>query len=457
MKLGVVILAAGQGTRMRSQLPKVLHRLAGKPLLGHVLDAAKDIGAEQVCVVYGHGGERVRDAMAGYDCSWVEQTPQLGTGHAVIQAMPAMQQMDRVMVLYGDVPLITVGTLQGLVDASRETVLGLLTTRLPDPSGYGRIVRNDDGRVRRIVEQKDATELELEIAEINTGFLVADRTRLADWLDRIDDANSQREYYLTDVIGLAAGDGVEIATAQPGDVEEVCGINNRVQLAELERWFQCQQAHRLMLAGTTMADPSRFDLRGRLEVGPDAVIDVNVIIEGQVTLGAGVEIGPNCFLRDCTIGEGTQVFANSVIEEARVGCGAKIGPFARLRPEAELADGAHIGNFVEIKKAVIGQGSKVNHLTYIGNAEIGSGVNVGAGTITCNYDGVNKHTTTIGDDAFIGSNSSLVAPVTIGSGATIGAGSTIGRDTPPDKLTLTRAKQVTFDSWQRPRKIDKIR
>lgn len=452
MKLGVVILAAGQGTRMRSQLPKVLHPLAGKPLLGHVLDTAKEIGAVKVCVVYGHGGERVRDAMAVYDCAWVEQTPQLGTGHAVMQAMPAMQQMDRVLVLYGDVPLISTATLQRLQQASANTALGLLTTLLPDPSGYGRIVRDGENRVQYIVEQADASEAQLEIAEINTGFLVADRARLGDWLSRIGDNNSKREYYLTDIVSLAAADSIEIATAQPGAVEEVCGINNRVQLAELERWFQRRQAHELMLAGTTIADPSRFDLRGRLVAGSDTHIDVNVVIEGQVTLAAGVQVGPNCVLRDCTIGADTQILANCVIEESRIGSGARIGPFARLRPDADLGDSTHIGNFVEIKKAVIGNGSKVNHLTYIGNAEIGCGVNVGAGTITCNYDGVNKHTTTIGDNAFIGANTALVAPVTIGSGANIGAGSTIAHDAPAGKLTLNRARQMTIDNWQRPPK-----
>ena len=452
MKLGVVILAAGQGTRMRSQLPKVLHCIAGKPLLSHVLDSANEVGANQVCVVYGHGGERVRSAMDAYDCAWVEQAPQLGTGHAVMQAMPAMQDMDRVLILYGDVPLISTATLRCLLHESAHTALGLLTTLLPDPTGYGRIVRDDHGRVLRIVEQKDATPDEMAVDEINTGFLVADRARLGDWLSRIDADNSQKEYYLTDIVGLAAGDGVEIATTHPGAVEEVSGINNRAQLAALERWYQRQQAQTLMLAGTTIADPSRFDLRGRLDADPDTFIDINVVIEGRVNLGAGVRIGPNCVLRDCTIGADTQVFANCIIEEATVGSGARIGPYARLRPEADLADATHVGNFVEIKKAVIGRGSKVNHLTYIGNAEIGSRVNVGAGTITCNYDGVNKHMTTIGDDAFIGSNTALVAPVTIGSGATVGAGSTITRDAPAEKLTLNRAQQITVDNWQRPRK-----
>jgi len=393
--------------------------------------------------------------MADYDCAWAEQAEQLGTGHAVMQAMPRLQDMDRVLVLYGDVPLTQPATLQRLIDEAVETHLGLLTTMLDDPTGYGRIVRDPTGRVLRCVEQKDATEAELEIDEINTGILIADRVKLDNWLSRIGKGNAQGEYYLTDVLALAVADGVEIATSQPQSLEEVSGVNDRIQLAALERSFQRRQAEELMRHGVTLADPDRFDLRGRLQTAPDISIDVNVVIEGEVQLAEGVSVGPNCLLRDCEIGPDTQVFANCVIENAVIGSGALIGPFSRLRPEAVLADGVHVGNFVEIKKSRVGEGSKVNHLTYVGDAQIGSGVNVGAGTITCNYDGANKHVTVIGDDAFIGSNASLVAPLEIGAGATVGAGSVISRGAPAGKLTLTRAEQVTLDWWRRPHKTPK--
>lgn len=452
MKLGVVVLAAGQGKRMRSHLPKVLHPLAGRPLLAHVLDAAHAVGSERVCVVYGHGGDLVRERMVDYDCTWAEQAEQLGTGHAVRQAMPRMQDVDRVLVLYGDVPLIRPATLQRLVDEAADTRLGLLTVLLEDAAGYGRIVRDEQGRVLRNVEQKDASHAELEIHEANTGVLIADRARLGDWLSRIGKDNAQGEYYLTDVIALAVGEGVEIATTQAPTVEEVSGVNDRVQLAALERFHQRSQAEDLMRAGVTLADPARIDIRGRLKTAPDVSIDVNVVFEGDVVLAEGVSIGPNCLLRDCRIGPDTQVFANCVIEHADVGANGRIGPFSRLRPQARLAEDVHIGNFVEVKKSHIGRGSKVNHLTYIGDAEIGTGVNVGAGTITCNYDGANKHRTVIGDGAFIGSNVSLVAPVEVGAGATLGAGSVINRPAPAGELTLTRAKQVTLFGWQRPRK-----
>lgn len=455
MKLGVVVLAAGQGTRMRSATPKILHPLAGRPLLGHVLDTAQGLGAHRICVVYGHGGELVRESMSDYECEWVLQEEQKGTGHAVMQAMPSMEGMDRIMVLYGDVPLILSQTLQRLADAAADTSLGLLTVELDDPAGYGRIVRDAAGRVLSIVEQKDASDAELRIAEINTGFLVADGPSLADWLSRIGSDNAQREYYLTDVIALAVADGIQVATSQPETLEEVSGVNDRVQLAALERHYQRLQAENLMRSGVTLTDPARFDIRGSLQVEPDVSIDVNVIIEGEVQLGAGVTIGPNCLLKDCIIGPGTRVFANSVIEGARVGSGALIGPFARLRPETVLADRVHIGNFVEIKKSRVGDGSKLNHLTYVGDAQVGSGVNVGAGTITCNYDGVAKHRTLIGDNAFIGSNSSLVAPVEVGEGATIGAGSVISFQAPAGKLTIERARQTTIENWMRPTKVRK--
>jgi len=452
MKLGVVILAAGQGTRMRSRLPKVLHTLAGRPLLAHVLDTSHAVGADRICVVYGHGGELVREAMSAYDCLWVEQADQLGTGHALMQAIPQMHDMDRVLVLYGDVPLIGGDTLLRLAGEAANTELGVLTAFLQDPTGYGRIVRDGAGRVLRNVEQKDATEAELEIEEVNTGFLIADRARLTEWVARIGNDNAQSEYYLTDVIGLAAADGIHVATSQPGSIEEVCGINDRVQLAALERFYQRRRAEDLMRAGVTLLDPGRLDIRGRLTAGRDVTIDVNVVIEGDVILGEGTRIGPNCLLRDCVIGAETQVHANCVIEGATVGEGARVGPFARLRPEAALEDSVHVGNFVEIKKSTIGKGSKVNHLSYVGDARVGTGVNVGAGTITCNYDGVNKHLTVIGDGAFIGSNTALVAPVEIGAGATIGAGSVITRSAPPETLTLERGRQVTVKDWKRPRK-----
>jgi bifunctional UDP-N-acetylglucosamine pyrophosphorylase/glucosamine-1-phosphate N-acetyltransferase len=452
MKLGVVVLAAGKGKRMRSRLPKVLHRLAGRPLLAHVLDTAQAVGAARIGVVYGHGGELAPEMLAAYGCSWVEQAQQLGTAHAVMQAMPLMQDMDRILVLYGDVPLTRPATLRRLVGEAEETDLGLMTVDLEDPTGYGRIVRDTEGRVLHIVEQGDATEDELGITEINTGILIADRARLGVWLSRIGKQNAQGEYYLTDVVALAVADGIRIATNQPQGPEEVTGVNDRLQLAALERYFQRRQAEELMCAGVTLADPARLDVRGRLYAEPDVFIDVNVIIEGEVRLADGVSIGPNCLLRDCTIGPGTQVFANSVIENAEIGADARVGPFSRLRPEAVLADRVHVGNFVEIKKSRVGEASKVNHLTYVGDALIGSGVNVGAGTITCNYDGANKHRTVIGDGAFIGSNVSLVAPVEIGENATIGAGSVISRGAPAGKLTVTRAGQLTLNGWKRPRK-----
>jgi bifunctional UDP-N-acetylglucosamine pyrophosphorylase/glucosamine-1-phosphate N-acetyltransferase len=452
MTLGVVILAAGKGTRMCSALPKVLHPLAGRPLLRHVLDTAEAVGAARVGVVYGHGGDLVPNALQDADCVWVEQRERLGTGHAVQQALPAMGDVDRVLVLYGDVPLIEAETLNRLIADSAASALGLLTMQLADPSGYGRIVRAANGRVLRIVEQKDASEAERAITEVNTGIVIAERDRLTHWLGRIDNHNVQREYYLTDIISLATADGVEVVTAQPETLEEVAGINDRVQLAALERYHQRRTAECLMRRGTSIIDPARIDIRGRLECERDVVLDVNLICEGRVRIGADARIGPNCVLKDCDIGAGAEVLANSIIEGARVGPGARIGPFARLRPGAEVGRDCHIGNFVEIKQSRVAEGSKVNHLSYIGDADIGSGVNVGAGTITCNYDGANKHRTVIGNGAFIGSNSALVAPVEIGAGATIGAGSVIVSDAPAHQLTLGRGRQVTVEGWQRPGK-----
>jgi bifunctional UDP-N-acetylglucosamine pyrophosphorylase/glucosamine-1-phosphate N-acetyltransferase len=452
MKLGVVILAAGKGTRMRSALPKVLHPLAGRPLLRHVLDAAEALGAARICCVYGHGGDLVPKTLADANCDWVEQSERLGTGHAVLQAMPTMTNMDRILVLYGDVPLIEPETLNRLVADSNGAAMGLISMHLDDPSGYGRIVRDKRGHVLRIVEHKDASEAELGIQEINTGIIVADARRLGDWLKRIDNNNVQGEYYLTDVIGLATSDGVEVVTTHPEAPQEVAGVNDRLQLAELERYHQRRLAETLMLQGTTVLDPARLDIRGTLVCERDVTLDVNLIVEGRVRLGANVRIGPNCLLKDCEIGAGAEVFANSVIEGAHVGAGARIGPFARLRPEANIGDHCHIGNFVEVKKSRIAAHSKVNHLSYIGDAELGSLVNIGAGTITCNYDGANKHLTKIGDGAFIGSNTALVAPVEVGAEATIGAGSVITRDAPAAQLSLTRAPQVSIAGWRRPRK-----
>jgi bifunctional UDP-N-acetylglucosamine pyrophosphorylase/glucosamine-1-phosphate N-acetyltransferase len=450
MKLGVAILAAGMGKRMRSRLPKVLHPLAGRPMLVHVVAAAARIGAERTVVVYGHGGEQVRAAMAGEGCEWVEQAEQLGTGHAVMQAMPLLRNMDRVLVLYGDVPLVDPNTLARLIETSKNSGLGILTAILDDPTGYGRIIRDATGRILRSVEQKDATPEELAVQEINTGFLVADCARLDGWLKRLTNANAQGEYYLTDVIGMAVAEGELVASVHPATLEEVSGVNDRAQLACLERFYQRRLAEELMRSGVTLSDPARIDIRGTLTTGQDCIIDVNVIVEGDVSLGDGVRIGPNCLIRDSHLGDGAHIFANCVIDGAQVGAGARIGPFARLRPETRLAPDTQIGNFVEIKKSGIGAGSKVNHLSYLGDAEIGTGVNIGAGTITCNFDGVNKFMTVIGDGAFIGSNTALVAPVVIGVGATIGAGSVIRKDAPPNALTVTRGREMTLKGWPRP-------
>lgn len=451
MGLGVVILAAGQGTRMKSALPKVLHKLADKSLLGHVVDCARALSPDEIVVVYGHGGDKVQEAFAGHsDLRWAEQAEQLGTGHAVQQAMPHLQSSDRVLVLYGDVPLTRIETLRTLVDETGQG-FGLLTVTLKDPSGYGRIVRNDGGRVQRIVEQKDATAEELAINEINTGIMCLPRDALTGWLAGLSNTNAQGEYYLTDVLAMAVVDGFDIQVHQPESPVEAEGVNNRSQLAALERAYQWQRAEQLMTDGVTLRDPARIDIRGCVEHGRDVEIDVNVVLEGNVQLGNNVTIGANCVLRDVRIDDDVVIQPNCVLEDAVVGNDCTIGPFARLRPGAELTGGAHIGNFVEIKKSVIGQGSKVNHLSYVGDATIGAGVNIGAGTITCNYDGANKHRTVIEDNAFIGSNTALVAPVTVGAGATIGAGSVISKNAPDEKLTLTRAKQLSLN-WQRPTK-----
>ena len=455
MPLEVVILAAGQGKRMHSTLPKVLHVLGSEPLLAHVLRAARALKPDVVHVVFGHGGDRIRATFTGEPVRWVHQAEQLGTGHAVAQAMPAVADDSTVLVLYGDVPLIFPSTLRDLISQAGAHRLGLLTVDLIDPQGYGRIIRDDAGKVARIVEQKDATPQEVAVREVNTGILAAPAGRLRGWLAGLENRNAQREYYLTDVVGKAVAEGVEVVTHQPRAAWEVLGVNSKRELAELERTYQKNTAQALLDQGVTVRDPARLDVRGELTCGRDVVIDVNVIFEGTVTLGDGVNIGPNNVIRDTSIGAATRVYANCVIEEAEIGQDCRVGPFARLRPGTRLADRAHIGNFVEVKNSVMGEGSKANHLTYVGDSSVGKNVNIGAGTITANYDGANKHRTDIHDNASIGSNVVLVAPVSVGDGATIGAGSVITKDAPAGELTLTRAKQTTIAGWKRPSKKPK--
>jgi bifunctional UDP-N-acetylglucosamine pyrophosphorylase / glucosamine-1-phosphate N-acetyltransferase len=450
MALHVVILAAGQGTRMKSDRPKVLQPLAGRPLLAHVLGRALGLGAHATHVVYGHGGDAVPAAFPDAQVNWVLQAEQLGTGHAVAQAMPTIPDDAVVLVLYGDVPLIEAATLKPLVAVAQAGGLALLAVRLEDPTGYGRIIRDAVGRVVHIVEQKEASPAELAIPEVNTGILAAPAGRLRAWLAGLSNANAQGEYYLTDVVAIAVAEGVRVEASLAPTVAEVLGINDRAQLAGLETALRARMAADLMRAGVTLVDPARIDVRGRLVCGRDVMIDINAVFEGAVELGDDVHIGPNVLIRNSRLGAGCVVLPNTLIDGAEVGPGCELGPFARLRPGAELAGGVKIGNFVEVKKSRIGAGSKVNHLSYIGDAEIGTRVNVGAGTITCNYDGANKYRTVIGDEAFIGSNTALVAPVEIGAGATIGAGSTISNDAPGGELTIARGKQVTVPGWKRP-------
>ena len=450
-QLSVVILAAGKGKRMVSDLPKVLHQVGGKPLLAHVLATASRLDAAARVVVYGHGGETVKKALANEPgVLWVEQAQQLGTGHAVAQALPAIDSSSVVLVLYGDVPMIQAETLQPLVADARQGRLALLTVELGDPSGYGRIVRDERGRVLRIVEHKEATPSERKLREINTGILAVSADKLSAWVAELDNDNSQGEYYLTDIIALAVRDGVAVEAFTVAEPAEVEGVNDRQQLAELERFYQNRQAEMLLANGATLLDPARVDIRGTVTTGKDVIIDINVVFEGAVKLGDRVRIGPFCVVRDAIIGDDVEILSHCWIDSAEVGAGAHIGPFARLRPETRLAAGVHIGNFVETKKAEIGLGSKVNHLTYIGDAEIGASVNVGAGTITCNYDGANKHKTVIEDNAFIGSNSSLVAPVRIGKNATVGAGSSVSGEVAEGVLALTRAPRKDVTDWERP-------
>lgn len=455
MALNVVILAAGQGTRMRSALPKVLHPLGGKPLLQHVIETARKLEPSTIQVVYGHGGEQVRDMPASESVSWVEQAEQLGTGHAVDQAMSSIDDKDIVLVLYGDVPLIRPATLSTLVGKAKDGSLAVLTAVLENPQGYGRMLRDADGKLTGIVEQKDASEEQLEIREINSGFLAVSAARLRAWLERLDNSNAQGEYYLTDVIAMAASEGLPVDSVCAETENEILGVNDRVQLACLERVYQRQKAEAVMRSGATIADPSRLDMRGELACGQDCYIDINLIIEGSVTLGERVKIGSNCLIINTVIGDDVEILSNCVIEDAEIGAASRIGPFARIRPETRLAGQVHVGNFVEIKKSSIASGSKVNHLSYIGDTRMGSGVNIGAGTITCNYDGAHKHLTEIGDNVFVGSDTQLIAPLKIGDGATIGAGSTITREVPAYELTLSRAPQQTRKGWNRPVKSGK--
>jgi bifunctional UDP-N-acetylglucosamine pyrophosphorylase/glucosamine-1-phosphate N-acetyltransferase len=450
--LQVVILAAGQGKRMRSDLPKVLHPLAGRPLLEQVLATARSLGPSRLCVVVGHGGAQVRAGIPAPDIAWVEQSPQLGTGHAVMQALPHLPDGGTVLVLYGDVPLIAADTLRRLVDSAGNDRLALLTQELQEPKGYGRIVRDAKGAVARIVEEKDATDAERAIREVNTGILAAPRARLAAWLAGLRNDNAQREYYLTDVVAAAVADGVAIEVSRPGAAFECLGVNSKRELAAVERRYQMNQADQLLESGVTLADPARIDVRGELRCGRDVHIDVNCIFEGRVVLGDGVRVGACCMLRDAELGAGAEVKPFTLIEEAIIGANARIGPYARIRPGTVLAEDVHIGNFVEVKASHVGRGSKANHLAYLGDSTVGADVNVGAGTITCNYDGAAKHRTVIEDDVHIGSDVQLIAPVTVGKGATIAAGATITDDVPPGGLTLTQKKQVTKPDWRRPRK-----
>ena len=452
--MNIVILAAGQGKRMHSNLPKVLHPLAGKALVSHVIDSARHLSPKTLCLVYGHGGEIVRSTLAAPDLTWALQEPQLGTGHAVQQALPYLQVGGTTLIVYGDVPLIQTETLKRLAHAAQDA-LAILTVTLADSTGYGRMVRNASGKVVRIVEQKDATPEERQIREINTGIMAMPTDRLGAWLGRLSNNNAQNEYYLTDIVGMAVEEGLPIRTENPKHEWEVLGVNSKVQLAELERIIQRTGAEQLMEQGVRLADPARLDVRGDLSCGRDVFIDVNCVFEGKVELGEAVEIGPNCVLKNARIGAGTRLAAFTHIEDAVVGPDGRIGPFARLRPGTELAEDVHIGNFVEIKKSRIAAHSKANHLAYVGDAIVGSRVNIGAGTITCNYDGANKFQTIIEDDAFIGSDTQLVAPVTVGRGATLGAGTTLTKNAPPDTLTISRAKQISIPGWKRPVKTGK--
>jgi bifunctional UDP-N-acetylglucosamine pyrophosphorylase/glucosamine-1-phosphate N-acetyltransferase len=451
MSLDIVILAAGQGTRMRSALPKVLHPVADKPMLAHVLDTARSLQPQTIHVVIGHAAEAVRERIVGEDLTFVTQREQLGTGHAVVQALPGLHA-ERVLILYGDVPLIETDTLQRLLSRVDKDQLALLTVELADATGYGRILRDASGRVRAIVEHKDASDEQRRIREGNTGILAVPGKPLADWLARLSNHNAQGEYYLTDIIAMAVDDGLSVATEQAASEMEVLGANDRLQLAQLERHYQRRMARRLMLQGVTLRDPERFDVRGQVSVGRDVNIDINVILEGRVIIEDEVQIGANCLIKDSVLRRGAVVKANSQLDGAELGEGADCGPFARLRPGSVLGAKAHVGNFVELKNAVLGEGAKAGHLSYLGDAEIGARSNIGAGTITCNYDGAQKHRTRLGQDVSVGSNTALVAPVTVGDRATTGAGSVINQDVPSDTLAVARARQCVIEGWKRPSK-----
>ena len=451
MSLSVVILAAGKGTRMKSSLPKVLHPIGGKAMVQHIIDTVDTLGAEQVNLVYGHGAEQLQSAVKHDNLNWCLQAQQLGTGHAVQQALPHIADDANVLILVGDAPLIKATTLTRLLEAKATADLALLTVHLDDPTGMGRIIR-DGENITAIVEHKDATDAQREITEINTGMMVMGGADLKRWLGQLDNNNVQGEFYLTDVIAMAASEGKQIRAAHPDNPVEVEGVNNRVQLARLECAYQHEQAENAMLNGASLADPHRFDVRGTLTVGNDVSIDINCVFEGNVVLGNNVRIGPNCVLQNCQIADGAVIEAFSIVQEAIVGEHCQVGPYARLRPGAEMAEGAKVGNFVEMKKTYLGKGSKANHLTYLGDTTVGAGANIGAGTITCNYDGVNKSKTVIGDGAFIGSNSSLVAPVEVGAQATVGAGSVLTKTVADGELAIARAKQRNLSGWERPSK-----
>ena len=452
--LNIVILAAGQGTRMKSSLPKVLHPLAGLPLVQHVINTSKKLNPDIINVVYGHGGELVQQTINDSEINWVLQAEQLGTGHAVDQVKDQLKDEQLVLILYGDVPLIKLNTLTKLLEQAKDG-FSLLTVELDNPQGYGRIVRNKDGSVENITEEKDADEEVKKISEVNTGILAVKASLLKGWLSQLDNSNAQKEYYLTDVIAMAVKDNFTVHTTQPDNEHEVMGVNNRIQLAELERYYQQEQANKLMAGGITLADPTRIDIRGELIHGQDISIDINTVFEGKVSIGNNVSIGANCVIKDSKIADDVVILPMSILDNASVGKGSKVGPFARLRPGAVLSENTHIGNFVEIKKSFIGLGSKVNHLTYVGDSLVGKNVNLGAGTITCNYDGANKYQTIIEDNVFVGSATQLVAPVKIGKNVTIGAGSTITTDVADDELVITRVKQKSIRGWKRPTKTKK--
>ena len=453
--LNVVVLAAGQGKRMYSNLAKVLHKLAGKPLLQHVMDNANVLKPNKLCVIYGHGGSAVPNAFPDCVAVWVKQEPQLGTGHAVMQAIPHLDHVGLTLILYGDVPLTTSATLKKLTDAAGTDQVAVLTIALADPTGYGRILRDGGGRITGIVEHKDATPQQRDIREVNTGIMAVPTKALARWLSQLKNDNAQGEYYLTDIITMAVAENIGVTAVHPSEEWETLGINNKVQLAQLERTHQANIARVLMEQGVTLADPARLDVRGELICGKDVFIDINCIFEGRVTLGDNVFVGAGAVVKNVSIASDTQIAPYSVLEDAQIGTDCRVGPYARVRPGTKLADGAHIGNFVEIKNSEIGKGSKANHLAYVGDATVGQNVNIGAGTITCNYDGANKHRTIIEDDAFIGSDTQLVAPVRVGKGATLGAGTTLSKDAPAGELTISRAKQTTVPGWKRPTKISK--